>query len=462
MSAPSLRFIETTQTSFERKRKHLYRACEDCRKKKKRCFHTPDNVESQAQRLASGEAPIGKDKVTRSLAALTPPPSLGMLEPQPFAVSASLDGRVVGIACDDHRASSVVSEDDRRRVAAVHADSTQAHAARFIGDMNPEGVFFSTADTEARQNASTRGSIGVWLAEQGGQPSRLTERCAMPLPRPSLFHGFKPAIQRAIMPILEEECISTIPPLAHRNALRAAYYEKFHTLLPIVDKSTFDSLPEHSLSRLLLDQGMCLVASMDSSLRHHLCLSDDPAVLSPKDFGHRLLAAMRTNIEIGRATDKVLLIQLLALMSLFKEGPDGCENSLLTLGRAVQHLHSLGLHLRMEEDDTPWEHAGTLFCCIWLLDRLSAASQGRPVLMHERDISRSMQQCFEAQDPSFRLVGLLLDEVVTLYRPDCTDTRFAHDFVLFEDLAVECQATQLPPHLLGKCLALCLVCFALL
>ncbi|KAJ4982960.1 hypothetical protein SVAN01_11560 [Stagonosporopsis vannaccii] len=453
MSAPSLRFIETTQTSFERKRKHLYRACEDCRKKKKRCFHTLENVESEAQCPASGEAPIGKNKLAQSPAALTPPPSWGMLEPHPFTVSASSDGPVVVTACDDYRAFSVISsEDDGGRATAVHADSTQAHGARFIGDMNPEGVFFATADTEVRQKVSTRGSIGVWLAEHGGQPSRLADRCTVPLPRPSLFRGFRPAIRRAIMPILEEECLSTIPPVAHRNALRAAYFEKFHPLLPVVNKSTFQSLPSQGLSRLLLDQGMCLVASMDSSLRHHLYLSDGSAVLSCKDFGHRLLATMRTSIEIGWVTEKVLLVQLLALMSLFQEGPDGCENSLLTLGRAVQHLHSLGFHLRMEVENTHWDHAGTLFCCVWLLDRLSAASQGRPVLMHERDISRSMQQCFDAQDPSFRLVlriGTLLDEVVTLYRPDCADTRFAHDFVLFEDLAVECQATALPPHLLA-------------
>lgn len=320
--------------------------------------------------------------------------------------------------------------------------------------MNPEGIFFLAANTDKdkRRSASTRGSVGIWLAEQRGQPSRLTERCATP-PRSSLFHGLKPVIQRAILPILEEECLSTVPPLAHRNALRAVYFNKIHPLLPIINKSAYDSLPDDSPSRLLLDQGMCLVASADFSLRDHLFLSDDPTVLPFKDFGHRLLAAMRMTIEIGRVVDKILLTQLLALMSLSKEGPDGCENSSLMLGRAVQHLHSLGLHLRIEGEGPDWDYAETLFCCVWFLDRLSAASQGRPVLMHERDISRSMQRSFEAQDPPFRLllhIGLLLDDVVKLYRPECTNTELMNDFVLFEDLAIECQATQIPPHLLGK------------
>jgi len=51
---------------------------------------------------------------------------------------------------------------------------------------------------------------------------------------------------------------------------------------------------------------------------------------------------------------------------------------------------------------------------------MNAAFNGRPVLMHERDLRKDLTCCFEEQEPCFRVflkVIELLDKVIDLYRP---------------------------------------------
>jgi hypothetical protein len=346
-----------------------------------------------------------------------------------------------------------VSSDSDIRESSV-ADETIVNDARFISDTNPEGVFFASGGsrTGSYHNVSTRRNVGVW-PRQRCQSSRFSDRLSTTLPYHGVFHGLDAAIRDAILPVLERICLLVSPPFEHRTALCAIYFEKFNTMLPVVDRSVYDSIPLEHPSRLPLDQAMCMVAAMDPSSSSHLYISDGATKLSRSGFGHRLFTALRANIGLRRIEDRLLLVQLHALMSLFKEGSDAYENSMLTIARAVQHVHSLGHHLHLDPEHAPNDHAQKLFCCVWFLDRLNAALHGRPILMHERDNSRSIQDHLDAYEPSFRLllrIGLLLDDVVSLYRPKFTDSELLNDTPLFEDLVVECQAVKVTPRVLGK------------
>jgi hypothetical protein len=87
---------------------------------------------------------------------------------------------------------------------------------------------------------------------------------------------------------------------------------------------------------------------------------------------------------------------------------------------------------------------------------MNAAFNGRPVVMHERDLSKDLQQSFEQQEPCFRLfleVVLLLDKVIQLYRP----SKFADDglsltweFPSFEDVVLRCAVSQIGTAALGN------------
>lgn len=456
------KFVTTDVDVLEGKKRSTPRACEECRKRKKRCPH------GIAQKVppCPTQPPLGSEGLPASTSTIHLD-SFTHEEQQSDGNSPQFNPPNASPSTENHasfnKSQSKLRRPERDLSGAdaedPHHDGTsfgasETHNSRFIGDLNPEGVFLAATNPESARGSSSSHSIGVWLAEKLDQSGKQVDRRMAQTPS-SLFSGSTSVAQKMFLPILEEECLTTLPPSVHREALCAAYFEKIHPIFPIINQAAYQNFPTHSPARVLLQQGMCLAASMDFVSRSHLVLSDSGQPLTFINFGRRLLTAMRISVEIALVTDKIILMQALALMSFFIDGLEGRETSSLIIGRAVQYVYSLGLHIeeRHRVDGHEHEYARTLFCCIWTLDRLNAASQGRPVLMHERDIEISLQQCFDEQIPPFKLllhVVLLLDRVIMLYRPQTKHAEVpSKDFSLFEDLVVNCGALQVPTYLLG-------------
>lgn len=138
----------------------------------------------------------------------------------------------------------------------------------------------------------------------------------------NLFYRSGSLIQKVLVPMLEQECLSTIPPSDGLEALAKVYFDKVYPIFPVVSESALQS--EHSSlpDRILLRQGICLAASKDNIARQYLTLGDATR-LSCREFGERISGAMRMAIEMGLATDKIVLIQALALLSQFTDNPPG-------------------------------------------------------------------------------------------------------------------------------------------
>jgi hypothetical protein len=342
------------------------------------------------------------------------------------------------------------SSHNPRSVSASPRDA-RGSGSRFVGDMNPESVFPQPADPGSEESARA-GGVGRWFAQQLTHEDTGKERLRA-IPASSLFSAYPRALQQIFMPILEEESTSTIPPPLQRDALCSAYLDQFQPVLPIVDWSSHATLLESDHRRLLMEQGMCLVASADPAQSAQLYLRDEEALLTCAEFGKRVLAAMRVSIDIGLVTDKMVLIQALCLMALYCQGRDDGDNASMFTARAVQHAITLGLHIPERDDQVPdGDHAETLFCCVWVVDRLHAALQGRTVLIHERDIARPFHRAMNAQNPVFRLLLLVvehLDRVFSVYRPGRHQDDLQGEFNLFEDLILKSEASTVPLRQLG-------------
>jgi hypothetical protein len=256
-----------------------------------------------------------------------------------------------------------------------------------------------------------------------------------------------------------EEIRLALPAEAHSQALSMLYFDKMHPIFPIIDKHGFHKLRSTDPVRILLQQGICLAASKHNMAKEHLILRDaDSSPLSHRAFAERILAAMRLTVEHGLVTDKIALIQALALMSHFANGlDDSSDLSAQLCGCAVHYAHSIGLHLQghMSRSHSN-QYNVTLLCCIWALDRLNAAFHGRPVLIHERDVGRNLEECAKEQEPCFRLflaVIKQLDAVIQLYRPSSSVTGEMESgpakFLAFEDLVAACAGTQIAMPMLG-------------
>jgi hypothetical protein len=74
--------------------------------------------------------------------------------------------------------------------------------------------------------------------------------------------------------------------------------------------------------------------------------------------------------------------------------------------------------------------------------------------MHERDMGRDLDACFQTQGVCFRLflrVVILLDKVIGLYRPtNDRNVGLSAEFPLFEELLEDVGGSQIPTPLLGK------------
>ncbi len=203
--------------------------------------------------------------------------------------------------------------------------------------------------------------------------------------------------------MLEEECRSTIPPPEKVEALSKIYFEKVHPIFPVIDQETYSSLSPADPGYVLLQQGVCLAASKNFIARPHLIIAPSSPPMSCRAFGERISGTMRISIEMGLVSNKIIIIQALALMSQFSDNPVDEDISSQLCGRAVQHVQSLGLHLKGQTDEHRDRCNTALLCCIWAIDRMNAAFNGRPVLMHERDLRKDLELCFEQQDPCFRI-----------------------------------------------------------
>ena len=116
--------------------------------------------------------------------------------------------------------------------------------------------------------------------------------------------------------------------------------------------------------------------------------------------------------------------------------------------------HSIGLHVKVRQGEEREHYGVTLLCCIYSIDRMNAAFNGRPVLMHERDGRKDMAECFDQQPPTFRLflqVIMLLDKIIDLYRvTSCIDpVAVEFSYPSFEDLVMRCEGESISTWSLG-------------
>ena len=195
--------------------------------------------------------------------------------------------------------------------------------ARFIGDLNPESVFLAATGPDEDRGISTN-SVGIWLKPTNGNTAEyLAGGPPLLVPPPcSLFHGSKYALETDLMSKLKQECLSVLPPPSHLAALSKLYFDKMHPLFPVIDYEQWHKVRVRDNCQVLMEQAVCLAASKNFAARSHLLLGSSKVLLSPLDFGDKISGAMRLAIEMGMVTDKIVLIQALALMSQFFDSTD--------------------------------------------------------------------------------------------------------------------------------------------
>jgi hypothetical protein len=460
-----------SQNQKKRLRKRNARACEYCRKKKTRCQHGVESdfeeipqqghfrnnfqtdFKRQKQRQAQvrgdgdGDGSAFKEGTPNSSETRSP---VGNSD-----LEASGSAREGGSG-DEVRRSVEGSSSEGQTTRTQRAKDDETLGSLFIGDLNPQGTLIAATSPDAIRSASTKDGIGVWLSRKAGDRTGNIEQPSEGRPsQPNRSIGYPPLFHHSMISSLEEEARSTVPPSHNIAFLSKLYFEKCYPILPIIDRYVFDSYPPADPRRVLLEKGICLAASRNFIAKDYHFLLGSESPISCTEFGHRISGSMQLTIDFGIVTDKIVIIQALLLMCQYANGPEGGEWNSQFCAKAIHHCHTIGLHLQTARELSGSSYGARLLCCIWALDRLNAAFNGRPVLMHERDIGLDMFKCFQEQKyPCFRLlleVTKILDRVIQLYRPsNSVPADLDNGFPSFEELVMECKASQAPTALLGK------------
>ncbi|RCI09229.1 hypothetical protein L249_1390 [Ophiocordyceps polyrhachis-furcata BCC 54312] len=399
------------------KRQQVQQACGSCRRKKRRCIHgeLTSTDGSQPSFVSLRLASLGADH--------------GPTADQPLPTPSQAP------RISDEKGSSEVDHDD-----------SNPRSSRFVGDLNPEGIFIEvTASASSRQR---KGDVGIWLSSTG-QVSNLV----IP-PRPL------PIIDQHLLPFVREHCLSCLPPDADYTKIKTIYVDRMHPILPVVSVAALDGSSD-SPRDVVLRQLVCLAASADPEAAPYLrLLNKGPDLLTLKVFSESLASAVRAVLETSLIPDRIIHIRALAMLSLYMQ-PTCAEEADLPAqlgGRAIHHVQTLGLQvLRWDAPDCD-DDLHNLFCVVWALDRINAAVYGRPCLIHERDISVNLEACIRKRPPCFRLFLLIvrwLDQVIELYRPGPSAEasalhKVAHvDLPILEAMIVDADALKVPSSLIG-------------
>jgi len=444
-----LKFVHSNPSNSS-KRKSALRACQHCRERKKRCTHaenatTPLQPQSSATAIAEENVSSSRESIDESV----DPTELDIPE---VSFSVPIFVQDVAPAQRQDPGSSSTPNDpyshDNGYTNPGHNANTSIKnsSSRFVGDLNPESVFHTyTANDEGYRATLSDSNVGIWLEEKFesiGSSSR------------SLFHYSSPAIQRILIPLLEEECLLLIPPKEDLEALSSIYFEKIHPLFPVIDETTYRSLQSHDVKNIVLQQALCMIASLDPSSKNHLSLPGNTN-LSHREFGKRLFISIRTSVEIGLIADKLILIQLYSLLSFFMEDAEGRDLGSQHCVKAIDFAFSIGLHVQGPRNTALEKYKVRLLCCIWILDRIHAALHGRPVTIHDRDMRPDFVECWQEQDNAlhaFLEITLLLDKVIDLYRPRADQAKLVWEgrYPSFEELLVKATALSVRVSLMGK------------
>lgn len=323
--------------------------------------------------------------------------------------------------------------------------------ARFVGDLNPEGMFIeATAPAVARESAQ-KGDVGVWLPSSafGGDAGMSSQ----------FITSRPPAVMDQVMlPFVKEHCLTCLPPEEDFRKLRGVFIQKIHPIFPVVP-ITHLTEPVLNPTNIVLRQLVCLAACSDPDMAGHLRLRDNPTPLSPQEYSHTLSSSIRAILETSMITDRVLHIRALTILSLYTQAtcPEEADLPAELGGRAIHHIQTLGLHL-LRYDAQNCDDLNSLFCAVWAIDRINAAVYGRPCLIHERDVGPNFDRVLRRRPPAFRLllnVVIWLDRVIELYRPGPSAEangleKVAYiDLPVLEAMIVEADALKVPSSLIA-------------
>ncbi|CAG8335924.1 unnamed protein product [Penicillium salamii] len=315
------------------------------------------------------------------------------------------------------------------------AAEAQEEPRRFACDSNPMAALVDKEESRLQKGKSKQGDVGAWLCPDECSIEQ-PETAPSYVPHPATGHHREHPIN------INGVDTQNMPPQKTQDLLLDIYFRRVHSTLPLLDAETTRSQFQAGKLPACLIQAICLVAAKDPTAAHSLHLGQHGEPVSFKDFSSIIYNDLLQKIP-RRSERNVLTIQILALLSLHEWGATGSEDCSLNLAQAIHHAQTLGLHL-MRPDQHTLHSSKALFWCLWSLDRWNAAMNGRPLMIHDGDLSQGVNDVVPSFEPPFQIwlrVADKLGEVIHRYRPTMKHADQGDlDLPSFEEIIDQCEA----------------------
>lgn len=422
----------------------VHRACESCKKRRKRCSHTFDGEEVSAPPL-NGVAlipTVQQDGSSTERGHPTNPTS----DPHGYPAKHHQLHDPRGPRGDLYGHGYPHTAMPPPPLSPAEDPQTTSTPPNFLGYLNPEAVLRETVHNPRNKSVTSPDTppIGQWIEEREQRPTSTHAGSTSAINETGPHSTQEVKVSRALQQYLDAVGVDILPLRKNQDVLLDIYFTYVHPLLPLVDKELFHEQYAQGRESKMLMQAICIVACKHADAAKVLYLGNDPEQLTPRDFSQRLYNAVIVGIEAKLEKNRVVLIQVLALIHLHCEGPDGAEQASMHLAQAIHHAHTFGLQFGHQWKNQSSESQGNLedvFWCLWSLDKINACMNGRPLLMHDRDNSlRKPPSDPEKRSSPFGIwlqISEMLDKVIDFYRPGraVDETGWeGDDFLGFEEM----------------------------
>jgi len=327
--------------------------------------------------------------------------------------------------------------------AEVASQPKHNNSVRFVGDLNPESVLAALSDVA--EGSTRKSRVGVWIEVSRRQVGNPTRSCA----EDRIHHASSSSRPRVatlapqhhhVIRFLQDTGAFIVLPKASQQSLVEVYTAHVHPFLPPIDLDGFRSKFERKEASAFLVLAICLTASRSSEAARFLRWEADGPLVPARVFGKKLAEGLHFAINTGQESDALTKIQILGLLALHNDGPQGLETAALHLCQAIHHAHTLGLHIDSPRTGRRDGYPGKLFWSLWCLDKFHACMAGRPVHIFDRDVGLARPTVVDRPSEAmflqhFALCGLLA-EIIHYYRPttDQDSTGWEEGFPTLEDI----------------------------
>lgn len=195
-----------------------------------------------------------------------------------------------------------------------------------------------------------------------------------------------PSLSASYRRYLEEVGAFLILPSSTTDALLPMYNTLIDDLVPIVDGLRLLRAHSNGKASTYLLRAVCLISAKANQAGPFLRLVENEEVLTCSRFTECLRIGLEAAMHAGLERDRIVRIQVLALLHLHNDGSGGPARASKSLAAAISEAWAIPIHFPVSDDPNAEQYA-MLWWSLRNLDRLNKPVMGcAPFMIDDTDI----------------------------------------------------------------------------